>query len=163
MRTILPVEIEKCRQGGPPNGGPHGSFMVRCPVIDRQLFIIVTDGRFLQEENDAANEYANLKGLSYNHFAADSDIFKWEHVSVSGPHFCPNWAEMCWVKDQFWPDYETVVQFHVPKCDHINIAKTCLHLWRLKPGTVHIADVTDRNLRLTEMPRPPSIAVGPKT
>lgn len=55
----------------------------------------------------------------------------WEHVSVSikGKH-PPNWQEMCWVKDHFWPDDETVLQFHPQRSHYVNIHPNCLHLWR---------------------------------
>ena len=70
----------------------------------------------------------------------------WEHVSVSLQARCPTWREMCFVKNLFWCDDETVVQLHVPKADHVNCHEYCLHLW--KPIGV-------------EIPRPPAICVGP--
>ena len=54
----------------------------------------------------------------------------WEHVSVSLPHRTPNWEEMAFVKDLFWTEDETVVQFHPPKSHYVNFHKHCLHLWR---------------------------------
>ena len=39
----------------------------------------------------------------------------WEHVSVSYRRRVPTWAEMCKVKDMFWNDEETVVQYHPKK------------------------------------------------
>lgn len=160
MRTKLSEVLEQGRKGGPPGGGPHGAFLVVCPILERKVFIIATDGRFMPEEVAAENKEGKEKGW-HEPLTAEHDIFKWEHVSVSAPHFCPNWFEMCWVKEQFWEDEETVVQYHISTSDHINIAKTCLHLWRLKPDTIHISDVTNANLRLKEIPRPPAIAVGP--
>ena len=76
-----------------------------------------------------------------------SDELGWEHVSVSTQHRTPNWAEMCFVKDLFWEDEETVIQFHPPKSQYVNCHPHCLHLWR----------PTDRDLLL-----PPSNLVGPK-
>lgn len=68
-----------------------------------------------------------------------------EHVSVSLKNRCPNWEEMCFVKDLFWDEDEVVMQLHPAKRDHINNMATCLHLWRpLKK----------------EIPLPPAIAVG---
>lgn len=68
----------------------------------------------------------------------------WEHVSVSPPNRCPNWPEMCYVKDLFFAPEEVVMQLHPAKADHINIHNFCLHLWRpLK----------------AEIPLPPHIAV----
>ena len=69
----------------------------------------------------------------------------WEHVSVSLPNRCPNWPEMCFVKDLFWDAEETVIQLHPPKSQWINNHPYCLHLWR--PKSVSI-------------PLPPSVAVG---
>lgn len=54
----------------------------------------------------------------------------WEHVSVSCPNRCPNWLEMCFVKDLFWNDDELVIQYHVPKAQHINNHPHVLHMWR---------------------------------
>lgn len=71
----------------------------------------------------------------------------WEHVSVSRPDRCPSWEDMDRIKQIFWADDETVLQFHVPRQDHINNHPYCLHLW--KPIGV-------------EVPRPPVATVGIK-
>lgn len=76
-----------------------------------------------------------------------SDGEGWEHVSVSCPNRCPNWPEMCFIKNLFWSEEETVIQYHPPKSEYVNCHPNCLHLW--KP--------TD-----AEIPTPPSILVGPK-
>lgn len=55
---------------------------------------------------------------------------QWDHLSVSLRHRCPTWPEMCYVKDLFFLENETVIQFHPPKSKHINLHKYCLHLWR---------------------------------
>lgn len=70
----------------------------------------------------------------------------WEHVSVSTERRPPNWQEMAWVKDQFWDDEETVLQFHPKKSEYVNCHPYCLHLWR-NVGLDH--------------PLPPSILTGP--
>lgn len=54
----------------------------------------------------------------------------WEHVSVSCAGRCPTWQEMKFVKELFWRDDETVIQFHPRKESYINRAEFCLHLWR---------------------------------
>lgn len=71
----------------------------------------------------------------------------WDHVSVSLPNRCPNWREMDAVKRLFFRDDETAMQLHVPPSDHVNCHPYCLHLWRPNDGR--------------EIPRPPSIMVGP--
>lgn len=71
----------------------------------------------------------------------------WEHVSVSRKDRTPTWEEMSFIKSIFWGDDETVVQFHVCKKDHVNCHPNCLHLWKMVG---------------VELPRPPSVTVGPK-
>lgn len=75
------------------------------------------------------------------------DGAEWEHVSVSLMHRCPTWEEMALVKDLFWPEDETVVQFHPRKTEHVNYHRFCLHLWRKHESEPEL---------------PPSILVGPK-
>jgi len=72
----------------------------------------------------------------------------WEHVSVSGPNRCPNWPEMCWVKDLFWEKHEMVVQYHPPESEYVNLHPHCLHLWRHQT---------------LPFPMPPVLLVGPVT
>jgi hypothetical protein len=62
--------------------------------------------------------------------ADDPIVNGWEHVSVSTKHRIPNWQEMSFVKDLFWQDEETVVQFHPAKSQYVNCHPNCLHLWR---------------------------------
>lgn len=69
----------------------------------------------------------------------------WDHVSVSRPDRCPTWDEMQWVRDKFFDDSDTVLQFSPPKDKHINVHPYCLHLWR--PQTF-------------EVPLPPSYMIG---
>lgn len=54
----------------------------------------------------------------------------WDHVSVSFPHRCPTWDEMCEVKDIFFEPEECVIQYLPPRGDYINRHPYCLHLWR---------------------------------
>lgn len=72
--------------------------------------------------------------------AADGEETGWEHVSVSIPEStkCPSWDEMCLVKNLFWDEDETVVQFHPPKSEYVNNHVGCLHLWRWIEGTIPI-------------------------
>ena len=60
----------------------------------------------------------------------ESELYQWEHVSVSLPNRIPTWTEMCFVKELFWDDSETVLQFHPPKSEYVNDMPFCLHLWK---------------------------------
>lgn len=73
-----------------------------------------------------------IGGRSFLAQADDGTETQWEHVSVSTRGRCPTWDEMCYVKNLFWSEEETVVQYHPPKSEYVNMAKTCLHLWRYK-------------------------------
>jgi hypothetical protein len=55
---------------------------------------------------------------------------RWEHVSVSLPHRCPTWEEMCFVKSLFWDDEDPVMQLHPPRSTWVNNHQFCLHMWR---------------------------------
>lgn len=76
-----------------------------------------------------------------------SDGMGWEHVSVSLPHRCPTWEEMCFVKSLFWDDETSVMQLHPPKSEWVNNHSYCLHLWRPAHAVI---------------PRPPAFMVGIK-
>ena len=106
-------------------GDLFGTFLI--PYNGAQLRVIATDGDYL------------VVGLTKD--------YAWEHVSVSLENRCPTWEEMSFVKNLFWKDDETVIQFHVPKPSHVNFHPFCLHLWRPI---------------LKEIPLPPIDTVGPK-
>jgi len=65
-----------------------------------------------------------------------SDGKGWEHVSVRAyqradkKQRIPNWREMCYVKNLFWDDEDTVIQIHPPKSQYVNQHPHVLHLWR---------------------------------
>ena len=63
-----------------------------------------------------------------------SDGIGWEHVSVHviEQQRLPGWSEMEWVKEQFWEDEETVVQFHPRKSKYVDLHVGTLHLWRMR-------------------------------
>ena len=54
----------------------------------------------------------------------------WDHVSVSLEDRCPTWGEIQFVKELFFDDSETVVQFHPRKSHYVNKMPHCLHLWK---------------------------------
>lgn len=107
--------------------GNHGAFQI--PVMDNtKLMVIATEG--------------------------DDD--GWEHVSAHAVYTSksgkktqrtPNWAEMCYLKNSFWDEEETVLQFHPPRSKYINNHPHVLHLWRKRGAEIEL---------------PPSILVGVK-
>lgn len=64
----------------------------------------------------------------------------WDHVSASYRNRCLTWEEMCIIKNIFFSEDETVIQYHPAKEDYINNHPFTLHLW--KP-------------QILEIPRPP--------
>ena len=79
--------------------------------------------------------------------AIASDGMGWDHVSVSLKNRVPSWEEMQFVKNLFWNEEETVMQFHPKKSEYVNNHPYCLHMW--KPH--------DKEIEL-----PPSILTGIK-
>ena len=60
---------------------------------------------------------------------------QWEHVSVqvqdpTVEKRTPTWAEMCFIKAQFWDREDTVVQLHPPRSRYVDVHPYVLHLWR---------------------------------
>src|SRR5215218_9591845 len=104
MRTKPPTALERCRVLRGPIGSPAG-VMYGAFVIPQKsgpdLNVIAHDG-----VAEPAERNPGLMG--------------WEHVSVSTPYRTPTWEEMCRVKELFWDDTETVVQFHPPKASYVN-------------------------------------------
>lgn len=116
----------------------------------------------LDHERKLQGEYASRAGDHFGAFyfyrggvtiitlaSAGDESMPWEHVSAraierNGKERVPTWAEMCWLKDQFWNDDECVVQYHPPRSEWVNVHPFVLHLW--KPVGI-------------ELPRPPIIAV----
>lgn len=93
-----------------------------------------------------APNYESPEGAMHGaFFARQRDMFilssgtidpEWEHVSVSLKNRCPTWEEMCLVKDLFWGEDETVIQFHPKDAEHVNNHPYCLHLWK-RTGEEH--------------------------
>lgn len=79
--------------------------------------------------NNGAFIIVSLKLKNRLHAIA-SDGIGWEHVSVSLPHRCPTWDEMCFVKSLFWDAEDVVMQLHPAESQYVNNHPFCLHLWR---------------------------------
>lgn len=72
------------------------------------------------------------KGRPLKVIANSGELTGWDHASVTlegNDSKCPSWDEMCVVKNLFWSEDQTVVEFHPAKQDYVNISKGCLHLW----------------------------------
>jgi hypothetical protein len=54
----------------------------------------------------------------------------WDHVSASYSNRCLTWEEMCVVKNIFFNEDETVIQYHPAKVKYINNHPFTLHLWK---------------------------------
>lgn len=94
------------------------------------------------------NGFFILKYEGYQVNCQASDGAGWEHVSVSiNKRRCPAWHIMCFVKDIFWDEEDTVIQFHSAKSEYVNNHPFVLHLWRRIGSIVEL---------------PPSILVGYK-
>jgi hypothetical protein len=108
MRNALSDKLEQGRerQGhyASDTGDRFGAFEIMGPC--GMKLIMLSSGEYLPTHNE------------------------WEHVSVRAKGRCPNWQEMCFVKELFWGDEECVVQYHPAKTDYINNHPLVLHLWK---------------------------------
>lgn len=125
MHAPNQYRIRSGRFGTDNSYGNNGAFFVKTRIGDAPLKVIASDGLVVPDESP--------------------ELAGWEHVSVSLPDRCPTWAEMCRIKDLFWDEDDTVVQFHPPRSQYVNNHPYCLHLWRPLNEAV---------------PLPPSILVG---
>lgn len=74
------------------------------------------------------------RGKNYNIIASFGG--GWDHVSVDANGLIPDWNTMCLIKDMFFNENETVIEYHPAKENYVNIAKDCLHLWRPQNQTI---------------------------
>ncbi len=104
MRSQLPAKLELCRVVNyfGQDEGRNGRFIVQSPL-----------------------------GCKLQVISHDGEQTGWEQVSVSTDRRrCPNWPEMCFVKDLFWDEEECVVQYHPPLSQYVKNHRYCLHLWK---------------------------------
>lgn len=72
-------------------------------------------------------------GIMYRIVASDGgeEGQEWEHVSITlDRKRCPDWEEMCFMKNVFWDKEDCVMQLHPPESEYVSNHKYCLHLWR---------------------------------
>jgi hypothetical protein len=84
--------------------------------------------------------YSTGKFLFLNVISTDGESDGWEHVSVSLPTRCPTWEEMNNIKNLFWGEEETVIQFHPPKSEYVNRHQYTLHLWKNRNQEIILPD-----------------------
>lgn len=65
-----------------------------------------------------------------------------EHISISHEreNIYPPWDEMCEIKDMFFYQEESCIQFFPKKSEYVNLVNNCFHLWRPINGTLHIGE-----------------------
>ena len=80
------------------------------------------------EQGDAQNGAAYYKPRKLKVQWSNGD--GWEHVSVSRHSKAPSWADMCFIKGEFWSSETSVMQLHPAKSNYVNLHKYCLHMWR---------------------------------
>ena len=81
----------------------------------------------------------------------------WEHLSVSMPSKTPTWDMMCRMKDIFWNEDETCVEYHPAKSQYVNMHSHCLHIWR----PIYCKEFcTDPESKEEILPVPPHLLVG---
>src|SRR4030095_12544682 len=88
--------------------------------------------KWLRAGDGLSNGAARIDGPHRQLTVIFSDGLGWEHVSVSTPGRCPNWQEMCFIKDLFWDADDVVMQLHPAKSRYVNNHPHCLHMWRPK-------------------------------
>lgn len=120
----LPPEQDKTF-GTRPEDGMNGMFYIRYKDTNIVFRCLVSNGdgetpRVPWEHVSACARAKNSKGRNY------------ERV--------PNWEEMCWIKDLFWGEEETVVQFHPAKENYVNCHPNVLHLWKWTGGEFPIPE-----------------------
>lgn len=86
------------------------------------------------KKEDGNNGAFIIPFRSYELFVVASDGMGWDHVSVSLKNRNPNWDEMCFIKDLFFREDETVIQFHPKRSEYVNCHPFCLHLWKKQKG-----------------------------
>lgn len=111
----------------------------------------VKEGALGSDENFGNNGYFVMpwRAATVQLNCQASDGLGFEHVSVSVREIgapqpltkrCPTWEEMCRVKDVFWDEEDTVIQYHPPKSKYVNCHPYVLHLWRPLHYSIPVPD-----------------------
>jgi hypothetical protein len=92
----------------------------------------IKTGRLASPREFGCNGAFEFKHKGVHFRAIVSDQMGWDHVSVSigNAERTPTWDEMCFIKQLFWDDEETVIQYHPKKSEYVNNHPYVLHLWK---------------------------------
>ena len=111
----------------------------------------VTAGPMASDESFGNNGLFLIPNGEAGLIVIASDGYGWEHVSVSRymSKELPSWYELVLIKNMFWDEEETVVQFIPKKSEHRSIGEV-LHMWKksgheyeLPPGIMIAPKATD--------------------
>lgn len=92
--------------------------------------LISLEKRIYGCNGDSKNGCFEIKIDGSKYFVIASNGCGWEHVSVSNKKHIPSWKVMSKIKDLFFEESETVIQFHPKKSEYVNNSNNCLHLWK---------------------------------
>lgn len=90
----------------------------------------IRKGSFASDESYGFNGAFVFKRGRYELRVICSDEMGWDHVSVSLENRTPTWAEMCFIKNLFFDESETVIQYYPKKSKYINVNPYVLHMWK---------------------------------
>jgi hypothetical protein len=94
------------------------------------MFKVPEQYRIMGTPGSLSGSFQFLKNRIYYRIIASNE-HSWEHVSVSlDKKRTPDWEEMCMIKDLFWDEDDTVIQYHPAKKDYVNFHPYVLHMWR---------------------------------
>jgi len=134
MKKELPPEIEIYRKPHPASGlipkkgDIQGYFQI--PVFDINQIMRRFQGTFPKKKD--LQKFMKNRMLT----VMSGCGLGWDHISASMINRCPNWEEMCMLKNIFWEPEELVIQYHPPESQYVRDHEFCLHLW--KPWDVEI-------------------------
>ncbi len=98
-------------------------------------------GLFLFDLDEKNPMYHHNEGVVQLAVIIVSNDPKWEHASVGLLHRDPTWSEMNFVKEAFWGQSLTVIQFHPKKTEYVNLHPHLLHLWVRTDYEIELPDL----------------------
>jgi hypothetical protein len=98
----------------------------------------IKNGAYGSDESYGNNGAFRIPYRGYFLNVIVSDQSGWDHISVSvlGKNRCPTWMEMKFIKDKFFHEEETALQYHPSKDKYINDHNHVLHIWRPQSASI---------------------------